>query len=157
MNAMILSPRRYRSLLVVLCLLLAGTITSRWMPQPVPLARAAEKGDLGELDALLKARYQTANRLLNMEDQRLQKNVTTLGRVCEVARWVRDSAVELPGTSADRLKALTNYVALTRRLEASMNRAASIGAAASNDVETARYLRLDAEVTLLRAQQTQSH
>ena len=84
-----------------------------------------------DLNQLLKTRYETASNLLQVEEKRLHQGVTTLGHVCEVARWVRDSAVELPVTAAERMAALTNYVELTRRLEESLNRAAETGAAAS--------------------------
>lgn len=117
----------------------------------IPKATAAEQGGWQELDQLLKARYETAKALLDLEERRLREGVTTLGHACEAARWVRDSAVELPVSSQERLAALTNYVALTHRLEESVNRAADRGAAPASDKESARYLRLDAEIMLLRA------
>ena len=64
---------------------------------------------------------------------------------------MKDSAVELPVGAEERLGALTNYVALTRRLEESLNRATEHGAAPPSERESARYLRLDAEIMLLRA------
>jgi hypothetical protein len=120
-------------------------------PGLIAEATGAEPGTREELRGLLKARYETASRLLDLEEKRLREGVTTLGHVCEAARWLRDSAVELPGITQERLTALTNYVALTRRLEESINRAEQNGAAAPVDKESARYLRLDAEVTLVRA------
>lgn len=104
-----------------------------------------------QLAQLLKERYETGASLLQTEEKRLHQGVTTLARVCEVSRWVRDSAVELPGEMGERLAALTNYVELTKRLEDSLHRALEVGAAAPADILAARYLRLDAEVTLLRA------
>ena len=118
----------------------------------VPQATAAERGGREELDQLLKARYETAKSLLDLEEKRLREGVTTLGRVCDAARWVRDSAVELPVSAQERMGALTNYVAVTRRLEESADRAAARGALAPADQERARYIRLDAEVTLLRTE-----
>ena len=121
-------------------------------PELVPQATAAERGGRQELDRLLKARYETAKTLLGLEEKRLREGVTTLGRVCDAARWVRDSAVELPVSAQERMGALTNYVAVTRRLEESADRAAARGALAPADQERARYIRLDAEVTLLRTE-----
>ncbi len=121
-------------------------------PALVPQATAAERGGRQELDRLVKARYETAKTLLALEEKRLREGVTTLGRVCDAARWVRDSAVELPVTAKERLAALTNYVALTRRLEESVQRAAANGAMSPSDKESARYMRLDAEVILLRTE-----
>lgn len=122
------------------------------VPELVPQATAAERGDRQELDRLLKARYETAKTLLSLEEKRLQQGVTTLGRVCDAARWVKDSAVELPVSTQERMEALTNYVAVTRRLEESVDQAAAKGAFAPADQERARYIRLDAEVTLLRTE-----
>ncbi len=131
-----------------------GVWCSGFSPAPklVPQATAAERGNRQELDRLLKARYETAKNLLDLEQKRLREGVTTLGRVCDAARWVRDSAVELPVTAKERLAALTNYVALTRRLEESVQRAAANGAMSPSDKESARYMRLDAEVILLRTE-----
>ena len=121
-------------------------------PELLPQAAAAERGGQQELDRLLKARYETAKTLLNLEEQRLPEGVTTLGRVCDAARWVKDSALELPVSAQERMGALTNYVAVTRRLEKSADDAAAKGALAPADHERARYLRLDAEVALLRTE-----
>ncbi len=105
----------------------------------------------GELHQLLRARYDIAIRLLETEEKRFNKGVTTLINVYEAARRVRDSAIELPGDAADKLAALTQYLAVTRRLEDSMQRAVERGVSPSSDLELARYLRLDAEISLLRA------
>jgi hypothetical protein len=118
----------------------------------IPQAAAAERSEREELDQLLKARYQTAKSLLELEENRLREGVTTLGRVCDAARWVRDSAVELPVSTQERLAALTNYVGVTRRLEASTDRATARGALAPADRERARYVRLDAEIMLLQTE-----
>ncbi len=121
-------------------------------PELLPQAIAADRGDHQELDRLLKARYETAKTLLNLEEKRLRVGVTTLGRVCDAARWVKDSALELPVSAQERMGALTNYLAVTRRLEESANDAAAKGALAPADQERARYIRLDAEVALLRTE-----
>jgi hypothetical protein len=65
---------------------------------------------------------------------------------------VRDSAVELPVGAQERLAALTNYVAVSHRLEESVEQSAAKGALGPADKEWARYNRLDAEITLLRAE-----
>ena len=125
---------------------------SRSVPDLIPQATAAERSGREELDQLLKARYETAKSLLDLEEKRLREGVTTLARVCDAARWVRDSAVELPVSAQERLATLTNYVAVTRRLEASMDRATAQGALPPADREWARYIRLDAEIMLLQTE-----
>ena len=130
---------------------------SSWQRTPAVLAHArAEAINVSQLRTLLTARYETAAKLLNLEEKRLGQGVTTLAHVCEVARWVRDSAAELPGTPTDRAQALSNYFALTTRLEASIDRAVEAGAASAADKQSAHYLRLDAEVTLARANLNQT-
>ena len=123
---------------------------SRPAPELVPQAIAAERGGREELDLLLKARYETAKSLLDLEEKRLREGVTTIGRVCDATRWVRDSALELPVSAQERLAALTNYVAVTRRLEASVDKATAQGVVPPSDREWSRYVRLDAEIMLLR-------
>ena len=120
------------------------------------LTTAASPNGQEEMNRLLQSRYQTASALLEMEQKRLGGGVTTLGRVCEVARWVRDAAVELPVGKEERREALTKYLALARQLEENVGKAADQGAAAPSDRDSARYLRLDAEVTFLRAQLQES-
>jgi hypothetical protein len=115
-------------------------------------ATAAEPGGRQELDRLLKARYETARNLLDLEEKRLREGVTTLWRACDAARWVRDSAVELPVGAQARLAAVTNYVALVRRLEEGVDRATAKGMLPQSDRERVRYLRLDAEIVLLRTE-----
>jgi hypothetical protein len=122
------------------------------MPEISQQATAAQHGGQEELNQLLKSRYETARALLDLEEKRLNEGVTTIRRVCETARWVRDSALELPVTAQERLTALTNYVALTRRLEASVDNATTHGATAPADRDSARYMRLDAEIVLLRTE-----
>ena len=110
-----------------------------------------ERANADKLQQRLQERYAAASTLLKMEEERLRAGVTTLGHVCEVARWLRDSALELPSTAPGRRVALTNYAVMTKRLEQSVERAVQTGMAPPLDRESARYLRLDAGVTLLRA------
>ena len=142
---------------------LAGAVVIGWAlgawysgsgpaPELAAQATAAEQDRRSELNRLLKTRYETARTLLDLEERRLREGVTSVGRVCDTARWVRDSALELPASMQERLAALTNYVAVTRRLEESVDRATAKGALPPSEREWARYIRLDAEVMLLRTE-----
>ena len=113
-------------------------------------AKQSEHATAGELRQLLTARYNIAASLLEIEEKRLNEGRSTLRSVYEAGRRVRDSAMELTGEPAERLAALTKYLAITHRLEDSMNRVVEKGVAPSSDRELARYLRLDAEIALLR-------
>jgi hypothetical protein len=138
----------------VVCLLCAFALwhfRSPSIPNFAPPSAAAERGGRHELDQLLQQRYAAAKTLFDLEERRLREGATTLARVCEAARWVRDSALELPVSVPERLNAITNYVTLTRRLEEGVDRATQQGMAPTADLYSARYLRLDAEIALLRA------
>ena len=113
-------------------------------------AKQSEHATAGELRQLLKARYEIAASLLESEEKRLNEGRATLRSVYEAARRVRDSAMELTAEPAEQFAALTKYLAITHRLEDSMNRVVEKGAAPSSDRELARYLRLDAEIAVLR-------
>jgi hypothetical protein len=106
---------------------------------------------VGELHQLLKARDAAAANLLDVEEKRLEQGKSSLMKVWEAARRVGDSARELTVEPAEQLKALTKYLAVTRRLEEETTKAVEMGAAPPSDKELARYLRLDAEIALLRA------
>ncbi|MFO1500876.1 MAG: hypothetical protein U1G07_21225 [Verrucomicrobiota bacterium] len=137
-------------------LLAAGLLASLALRRPTPWlaqATAAENTAADNLGGLLQARYETAARLLDMEEKRLKQGGTTLAHVCEAARRVRDSAIELQVPREEQLRALSNYLAVTRDLETNVQRAFDNGVAPAADRESARYLRLDAEIALLRTQQ----
>ena len=57
------------------------------------------------LAQLLNARYQSATRLLEAEEIRLNDGRSTLMSVCDAARRVRDSAIELPTGPEERVQA----------------------------------------------------
>lgn len=109
------------------------------------------------LNELLKARFQTATNLLTLEERRLEEGRATLLQVCEAARRVRDSALELPVSPGERIAALRNYVAITTRLENSISEAVEKGASPLSERESARYLRLDAQIALARAELQANH
>jgi len=77
----------------------------------------------------------------------------------EASCRLRDSAIELSSKPEEQLEALRNHLAVTRRLEESVNKAVETGVAPVLDKDFARYLRLDAEIALLRAkrQATRAH
>ena len=130
-------------------------IASRAAETP-PSINPSEHATAGELHQLLKARYDIAANLLESEEKRLNEGRSTLMSVYEAARRVRDSAMELTAEPAEQHAALTKYLAVTRRLEESMNRMVEKGVAPSSDGELARFLRLDAEIALLRVKLQES-
>lgn len=136
---------------LLLSLPIAWIITAGHAAETAQSGKQSEQATTGDLRQLLKARYDIAASLLEIEEKRLNEGKSTLLNVYESARRVRDSATELTGAPAEQLAALTKYLAITRRVEDSMNRVVAKGAAPPSDRELARYLRLDAEIALLRA------
>ena len=137
-------------LALLVSLPIAWLVTAGRAAETANSAKQSEQTTAVELHQLLKARYEIAASLLEIEEKRLNEKRATLMRVYEAARRVRDSAMELTAESAEQLAALTKYLAVTRRLEDSMNRVVEKGAVPTSDRELARYLRLDAEIALLR-------
>ena len=138
----------------MLCLLvalaIAWVVTAARAAETAQRPKQAEHATAGELGRLLKARYDFAASLLESEEKRLDQGRATMMSVYEAARRLRDSAMELTAERAEQLAALTKYLAITRRLEEEMNRVVEKGAAPASDRQLARYLRLDAEIVLLR-------
>lgn len=138
-------------------IVLGTTLLASWIVTPSRAAGEAQTPRLparetdGELQRLVEARYESARQLLAIEERRLKQGGSSLTSVSEASRRARDAALELNHKPEAQLAALTNHLAITRRLEESVSRAAENGAATSSDKELARYWRLDAEIALLRA------
>jgi hypothetical protein len=137
-------------LFLLISIPIVWTVIASRAAETSPSINPSEHATAGELHQLLKARYDIAANLLDSEEKRLEDGRATLKSVYEAARRVRDSAMELTAEPAEQLAALTKYLAVTRRVEESMNRVVDQGVAPSSDRELARYLRLDAEIALLR-------
>ncbi len=142
-----------RILVLLVSLAIAWVVTAGRAAETPRSTKQPDHATAGELRRLLKARYEIAANLLEIEEKRLNEGKSTLRSVYEAARRVRDSAVELTGDRAEQIAALTKYLAVAHRLEDSVNKVVEVGAATPSDRELARYLRLDAEIALLRAKQ----
>jgi len=152
MNINVMKPN-LGILFILVSLPIAWLVTAGRAAETARSAKQPEQATAGDLGQLLKARYDIAASLLEIEEKRLNEGVSTLRSVYEAGRRVRDSAMELTGDPAEQIAALTKYLAVTRRLEDSARKVVEAGAAPSSDTELARYLRLDAEIALLRAKQ----
>jgi len=104
-----------------------------------------------ELNQLLKARYETAAKLLQTEETRVKFGKSTMAEVYEAWRFVVDSFVELPVSPEERIAMLAKYVGLMKALEADTVVRVRVGKAEERDVMRAQYLRADAEIRWLRA------
>ena len=135
---------------LVVSLSIAWMVAAGGAAESAPSPKPPQQTRTGELRQLLKERYDIAANLLAMEEKKLDGGRSTVTNVHEAARRVRDCALELMDAPAEQLAALTNYLAVTQRLEDSVNNAAEKGMASLADKELARYFRLDAEIALLR-------
>lgn len=118
-----------------------------------PAGRAADADADAEaqLNQLLKARYEAAMKALELEEALLDAGLTTMGVVATTMRDVRDALLELPVPPAERVKVFSDYVARARKLEDRLAKRVEAGLGRPLDVVRGRYLRLDAEICLLRA------
>ena len=111
----------------------------------------SERATTGELSQLLKARFDSAVALLDFAEKQYTDRKAPAVDVRDAALRVRDSALEMAGDPAEHLAALTKYLTIARRIEELMKQRVLVGLAHSSEAELGRYLRLDAEVALVRA------
>ena len=140
------------TLFLLVSLTAAWIVTAGRAAETLQSAKQPKQATAEELHQLLRARYDIAAGLLEIEEKRLDQGKSTLMNVWEAARRVGDSAKDLTGAPAEQLTALTKYLAVTRRLEDGMNKVVERGAEPPSAKALARYLRLDAEIALLRMQ-----
>lgn len=109
-----------------------------------------------ELHRLLKARYESAAKMLQIEEERLRFGKSTMAVICEAWRLVADSFIELPVSPQERVTMLGKYVGVMQALEADTVARVRFGKAVERDVAYAQYLRADAEIKWLRAKRQAS-
>jgi hypothetical protein len=108
-------------------------------------------GESDEIRRLLRARYNAVLEEVRGRWQQFQTGSSKLDPLLESLRRLRSSGVEVEAIGRNRLQFLEDYVAMTRQVEDLVQRAVKAGQLASADAAQARYMRLDAEVELLRA------
>jgi hypothetical protein len=135
---------------LLVSLSIAWIVTAGRAAESARSPKPSEQAITGELRQLLKARYDIAAGLLVAEEKRLERGNSTVTDVHQAACRVRDSALELMDEPAKQLAALTDCLAVARRLEDLVNHRVEKGTATMSDKELARYFRLDAEIALLR-------
>jgi hypothetical protein len=108
------------------------------------------KGD-DEERKLLKERYNAALRELQARFHVFEAGMGALETLFDAAKRVLDSELELCLKPAERVGVREKYLELARAVEKIQQARFDAGRAGVADVEQARYLRLDAELQLLRA------
>jgi hypothetical protein len=103
-----------------------------------------------ELQRLLTARLDSATKALRVERAKLDNGKTTFETVYQAAQRMLDAELALSTTADQRVSAVTKHVALMRQFEQDAVKRIEYGALAPGEDETARCLRLTAEVELLR-------
>ena len=109
-----------------------------------------------ELHRLLKTRYESAAKMLQIEEERLRFGQSTMALICEAWRLVADSFIELPVSPEERVAMLAKYVSVMQALETDTVARVRFGKALERDIAYAQYLRADAEIKLLRAKRQAS-
>lgn len=142
--------------LSIAILFLLASLPITWILTPSRAAETPDSGKqsesaaAGELSQLLKARNESAVRILELAEKSLGEGRGTELEVREAALRARDSALDMRGAPADQLAALTKYVTIAGRIENLMNNRVKAGMAPLSELEFGRYLRLDAEIALVR-------
>jgi hypothetical protein len=113
-----------------------------------PLDPAA--GD-DELRKLQKARYNSAIRCLRHGLQNYSAGCLRLDELLEPLQHVRDSSLDLSNDPAQSIAMLEHYSELAQWVESSVEAMVEVGRRTDSDLEHARYVRLGAEIQLLRA------
>ena len=108
--------------------------------------------DEEELRKLLKARYNSAVRGLEMKLQEFEAGRITTEGLVGPFRKVHDSKLELSPEAADQIAVREMLVELAKDIEKIVEVKVAEGILQGSSVlEDARYLRLDAEIQLLKA------
>jgi hypothetical protein len=113
-----------------------------------PLESATGDDDLRKL---LKERYNAA---VDMGRARFQEYVAgrgTLDILLEAGRYVLRAEVELNDKPADQVRVREKYLELTKEIEKINNARFQAGQLSLADKEQAHYVRVDAEIQLLKA------
>ena len=113
----------------------------------------ARDGD-DELQKLLIERFNVAVTELQGRYQEFVNGRATLESFGEVARRLVNAELEVRTQSADQITALERYVDLMRHIEKRVEERQKAGVGTAAEVAQARYARLDAEISLLRAKRT---
>ncbi len=157
-----MSPKTVRLLVsLALCaawipLTLAGSVTAQGKAQTKlpkllaakPLETGAESDDLRQL---IRARYNAVLEEVRGRYQQVRDGSGNLGQLLEAYRRLLAAGVAAADSGKNRLLFLEEFVELTRdaeRLAASLTRA---GVQRATEAAQARYLRLDAQIQLIRA------
>jgi hypothetical protein len=104
-----------------------------------------------ELRKLQKARYNSAVRRLRHGLQSYSAGRLHLDELLEPLQNVRDSSLDLSNDPAQCIAILALYSDLARWAESSVQTMVQVGQRSDSDLEHARYVRLGAEIQLLRA------
>lgn len=123
---------------------------------PAILRAKPEKPASGdsEMRALLKARYNSALRILQHQAERVLRGTTLVDMVVvESARRVLQSKLALIPNPVDQAPIYQQYLDLMREFEKIYQARWDKQTLAAVDLEFAKYLRLDAEVQYLQARE----
>jgi hypothetical protein len=138
---------------MMLCLMLAGgsmAIRSHAAAQSQSRKEQAQSAD-EELKGLLKARYDTAFKVLEAEKRRMETGKSPVQTVFDAGRCLLEAELELSATPKDRLAARQKHLDLTKALEDHVKVQFERGSLSGAELEWAQYWRLNAQVELLRA------
>ena len=122
-------------------------------PEPAILKAKPLKPAPGddELRKLLIARYNAAVAEMELRYAEISAGRATFEVAAEAARHLVDSGIELTDKPAEQLAFREKYLELAKEVERIIKAQFEAGRIGEADLAKARYLRLDAEVQMLKA------
>ncbi|MCC9608665.1 hypothetical protein LOC68_09130 [Blastopirellula sp. JC732] len=106
--------------------------------------------DADPLQVLLVERLNAAVLELKYVKRMYESGIVSFGDLIEPAKRVRDSGLELSDDTQNQVAWLERFLELARFNEAIVERRIQSGSETQNALQTAKYLRLDTEIMLLR-------
>jgi hypothetical protein len=117
---------------------------------PIPkLKKIADSDD--DLEKLLKGRFNEAVGVLTLRVQTYQAGRGTFEQVFEAARHVLRSELDLTEKQAEQVAVREKFLTLAKELERIAKLRFEAGQVPKDEVHTAAYWRIDAEIQLVKA------
>jgi hypothetical protein len=129
-----------------------------WLEKLRPVLEAKPLEAAADDDAvrkLLKARYNAALRGLQARYEEVEAGKATLFTMLDAYSFVRNSWIELSDKPAEQIRAREIYFELAKEAESAAEVRHDRNALSTADLETYRYIRLDAEIDLVRAKKSE--
>lgn len=119
-------------------------------PKILSIETVKVPADADRLQRLLVERFNTAVAELQMAKRMYDHGVVPFGNLVEPAIHVRDSGLELSDDPQEKIAHLKRFLEFAQLNEKTVQQRYETGTVTPDTVQSAKYLRLDTEIVLLR-------